>query len=340
MTIQKTEEYTTQTPPRAWRRYFARMLDFTLSGLSWDLLFLLVFHINPATPVGRLTNLISLILGFLTMLVLEPVFLHLFAATPGKWILGMRLTNCDNRKLSYSEARNRTWGVIRWGYGFNIPFYNLYRLWKSYKCCADGEEEPWDEFPLRRQYTASAMIWWRAVLWIFAYGMIVFITLWAAEFSALPPNRGNLTIAQYAQNYNALCDYYGFDPRYQLNEAGAWEEVPPEPGTYVVNLFEDDSGPAPIQYHTDENGYLTGFTIEGEQVFLWHTHTDIIKALAFIAAQPDAGPFSGATKAVIKHLEDLPSTTNFKQCGVSVSYDYTSHEDLISYRFTVTKEPQ
>lgn len=131
-----------------WRRLFAREIDLMLYGLPLNLLFSLVFRINPATDAGETANAAILLLGLLLMLFLEPLFLHLFGTTPGKAIFGLHLTDASGRRLSYAEGLRRTWTVFWRGYGLFIPVYILVRLWKSYKTCKANETEPWDDYPL------------------------------------------------------------------------------------------------------------------------------------------------------------------------------------------------
>ena len=66
------------------RRYIARSFDLLLCSLPWYL----VLQAAGVDPKARLTSIWLSILGMAVMLVLEPLFLHLFGTTPGKWLMG------------------------------------------------------------------------------------------------------------------------------------------------------------------------------------------------------------------------------------------------------------
>lgn len=66
------------------RRYIARSFDLLLCSLPWYL----VLQVAGADTKARLASIWLSILGMAVMLVLEPLFLHLFGTTPGKWLMG------------------------------------------------------------------------------------------------------------------------------------------------------------------------------------------------------------------------------------------------------------
>ncbi|MCD7841484.1 MAG: MerR family transcriptional regulator, partial [Lachnospiraceae bacterium] len=83
----------TVEPVRApWRRFFARQLDLAVYGFCLNAILMLVFHINPErisseTQIGNLTFSVAWlsVLALVIMLFVEPLFLAVFATTPGKW---------------------------------------------------------------------------------------------------------------------------------------------------------------------------------------------------------------------------------------------------------------
>ncbi|MBO5670574.1 MAG: MerR family transcriptional regulator, partial [Clostridia bacterium] len=301
-------------PMHPWRRLFARTLDYNLYLLPLELICLLGLHLNPASPGGRIATAVSTVLAYVLMLCIEPVLLHFFGTTPGKWLFGLHITNYDGTRLTYEEGIQRTWNVIRYGYGYGAPVYNLYRQWQCYKLCVDGEEQPWDEFPRRRLYTIRDTKPWRGAAWFLLTTAIAFVNLWATQSSALPPNRGDLTVAAFAENFNYLRDYYtdlpGTEYTYTLDETGAWRSaLSPDPwNTHTVIIGDGllSSDPTPFQYFTDTDGTLTGFCIENENGTFWEIvdPSDFVyAALAFINAQPEGGAFSGATRRVATQMD-------------------------------------
>ena len=79
---------------------------------------------NPARA-----NSLAISLGITVLLgLLEPLCLRLFAATPGKALLGMRLTAPDGEKLSYGAGVNRYLRMLWHGLGCYIPIWSLVQL--------------------------------------------------------------------------------------------------------------------------------------------------------------------------------------------------------------------
>ena len=82
------------------RRYIARSFDLLLCSLPWYL----VLQAAGVDPKARLTSIWLSILGMVTMLVLEPLLLHLFGTTPGKWLMGLRVTDENGQRLPLAAA--------------------------------------------------------------------------------------------------------------------------------------------------------------------------------------------------------------------------------------------
>ncbi len=334
-------EDTAPHPAHPWLRLFARTLDYDLYLLPLELLCLLVFRLNPNTTEGKVASVVCIFIAYLTMVFVEPMLLHFFGTTPGKWIFGLHITNDDGTYLSYKEGRRRTWNVIRYGYGFGIPFYSLYRQWKSYKVCLSEEPCIWDDFPASRSYVIRDTKLWRVLVWFIVVTACVFLNEWAQGFSALPPNRGELTIAEFAENYNYLADYY-YDTAwyFELMPDGTWAHHP-EISEYTF-YYGGGERPPKLEYFTDEAGYLTGFQIREENCTAEElTHADHLKmtALAFTAAQPEARPFSNTAPRILNRFPQLGDfeMTVYK---VKITRDLYYPDDKLSYTFTVTKNAQ
>lgn len=117
-----------------WRRYFARCMDLEVCSLLMRAVF--YDYLN--------SQVVSLVASFVLLLILEPLQLHLFGTTLGKWILGIRVTDGEERRLGFGAALERTWTVIWEGQAMNIPVISLYFLYKNYRLCEDGELLPWE----------------------------------------------------------------------------------------------------------------------------------------------------------------------------------------------------
>lgn len=145
-----------------WRRYLARMFDLFLYRILWTAFIAFVFQINISTRIG-FSSIFDSFVAIAMMLFLEPLWLKFLGTTPGKAIFGLRIENPRGSLLDYSEAFERTWGVIGTGMGFDIPIYNLVRQWKSYQLCIDNEPQPWDESV---SYSIKDTKWFRAMIYI------------------------------------------------------------------------------------------------------------------------------------------------------------------------------
>ena len=88
-----------------WRRFLARNVDAGLYGLLWLMLSQWVFRINPENFIQITASLAwsaaCAYVGWLLTFVFEPVLLHYWGTTPGKWIFGLSVRDEDGEKLSH-----------------------------------------------------------------------------------------------------------------------------------------------------------------------------------------------------------------------------------------------
>lgn len=233
-----------------WQRFFARYLDVTLYHAFWvTLLPLLGYNLFRNRNGGAM---LVQVLSLLTMFFLEPLLLHIFAATPGKWLFGLRVTDSDDGKLTYEAALNRTAFVFWYGIRLDLPVLRLVRL---YKCAEDeqaGKALPWEA---DSEQTVCDRHGWR-----FAAAALLAIAVMAgAVLGVLLPigtvHRGDLTVAQFAENYNAIQRQLGSEG-IELDASGCWkaESVFETSGGTTTYMFRDRY--PQFEYET-ENGILT-----------------------------------------------------------------------------------
>lgn len=233
-----------------WQRFFARYLDVTLYHAFWvTLLPLLGYNLFRNRNGGAM---LVQVLSLLTMFFLEPPLLHIFAATPGKWLFGLRVTDGDGGKLTYEAALNRTAFVFWYGIRLDLPVLRLVRL---YKCAEDeqaGKALPWEA---DSEQTVCDRHGWR-----FAAAALLAIAVMAgAVLGVLLPigtvHRGDLTVAQFAENYNAIQRQLGSEG-IELDASGCWkaESVFETSGGTTTYMFRDRY--PQFEYET-ENGILT-----------------------------------------------------------------------------------
>ena len=200
---------------------------------------------------------------------IEPTLLSCFGTTPGKVLFGLRVSAESGARLTWREAFQRTWIVLGKGFGFHIPVYRLIREYKSYRDCKAGEGLEWEEenvLWLDRRYAPAKAIG-AALLMLLLTGATFYI--WQA--GAVPQNRGNITAAQYAENFNEMQIFYqtdrqlnlpefylipGGDSSLRLTDSGTWEKR--NGGTYIVDTANTYA--ALPQLHFEEtDGVLTEF---------------------------------------------------------------------------------
>lgn len=315
-----------------WRRSLARMFDIFMYNILWLAFLAFAFHVNLAAR-SNLGNLLDSFIAIAMTLVLEPLWLHLFGTTPGKAIFGLRIETPDGRRLSYGEGLERTWGVIGAGMGYNIPIYNLIRLWKSYKLCSENETQPWDE---SISYTLKDTKWYRGVFYIGAYAAVFAVLVMIISAQQLPPNRGDLTVAEFAENHNYYAKLLGIDfGNEYLDENGKWAEKEFDGTAYIeIGHFEK-----PEYHFTIENGYVTGvsFSVEIKNNEDWLSSYDtqmVLASLAFAGAQNEMGLFSKIPSRIADQIDNNTfKDFHFAEAGITFTCDteYSGYVDAQSY---------
>lgn len=323
-------------PFYAWRRFFARSLDEMLYALIWNAVLCLVFHVNLALRSGGMRCLDAAVVLLLNI-ILEPLLLHWFGTTPGKWIFGLRLESEEGGRPSLEQARERTIGAIWYGEGLNLPIYGLVRLWKSARGCADGIRAPYDENSAL-VYTIRDAAQWRKAMMAGAMILTLFLGMVAEQAAAIPPRRGALTVADFAVNYNQSLSYYGDEGAMRLSDTAEWVE-PVSDGGIVIRLDEpeptSEGQPGEMgllpewQFETDSDGFVTGisFAVElddsPQEIIGGFKRKALHAALAYIGAQPGAGVLSYAPERITGWMfeSDILENVDFTYLGIHTVYE-------------------
>lgn len=250
------------TVAHPWIRLFARALDGSLYLILWTAAQWYVLRWFPLTQAERLASgvvdwLISILLFFL----LEPLLLSTWGTTPGKALFGLKVRRMDGGKLTWSEAVRRLAGVYTKGLFLNIPLVRLYFLWRSYKACREGEPLEWEE---GTAYTIKDQVGWRAVAFVGAYAALMLVHYPLAAQAMLPPNRGEVTRAEFIENYNTMAEL--LDSGSRLDESGQLcnpEQGPDGNGATVVILGGGEREDPKFAYK-EEDGVLTGIEVSWE----------------------------------------------------------------------------
>lgn len=325
--------------PYPWRRFFARQLDRSLLSLLFSAVLSLVLRRRLGD--GLPWDLFETYLLWGIQFLVEPLLLSTWGTTPGKWIFGLQVRSSDGRKLTFGEAASRLWELFRYGEGYGIPFYNLYRNYKSFRACADGEVLPWDQ-SRELSYSIRDTRPWRGAAWLGAVGLDLSLALLLAVHITIPPVRHPLTVAEFARNYNDAVRQYELSSL-SLDSKGQW--VVPE-GTLDLGR---EGAPPIFHYTTAGDGTLTGltFTYRTPPEFFGSGTLDEQTAalLAMLAAQPEAGFLNwlGLIETVSENMGRPFEDYTFPVAGLTVTNEaaYSGYEIVgDAYLFPAEGEEQ
>lgn len=279
-----------------WRRFFARKLDLFLYSLLWSAFGMLVLRFQA--PDGLFFTLLGSYLNYATMLVVEPLLLSTWGYTPGKLIFGLQVKDTYGGKIYWTTAMARTWQVFAKGEGFGIPFYCLYRYYKSYRACADCETLPWDE---ESSYAIKDTKVLRCWGFVGAAAALFVLMVVATAQAQMPRHRGMLTAEQYVANVNDLYHYTTQSSDQVMDTNGHWEEK-----GNVIHLFGD--GSPDHQLTLNEEGKVTAVTLveeaTGQPVISDTTFSKQLAALSFAAAVGDYNCISWLNSGVLTSIAE------------------------------------
>jgi hypothetical protein len=304
------------------------MLDVIVYRVLWSAVLAFLFNVNLVQR-GTWGNLFDSFFALGLMLIIEPFWLCLFGTTPGKLIFGISIRNSAGGLLSCKTARQRTWAVLGSGMGYNIPVYSLVRLWKSYRLASELEVQPWD---LDTASNIKKNRWYRPLAYMASWAALVFLSALIISAQRLPPNRGELTIAQFVENHNYYARYLAIDfADAYLAEDGSWQEKLFDGTSYIAVLTQ-----AKPDYHYKLlDGFVkdVSFSIELEDEDSWlgsYNQHKLLITLALAVAQKETGLLSKAPGSLSSQIgdhsfEDFSYTTG----GVLIqsSVDYAGYFD-------------
>lgn len=178
-----------------FRRFFARLVDIEL--LAMLILFVQVAFFRARSDAFSMPHILLL----LAWLPLETICYMLFATTPGKLAFGMRVHDIDGTKLTFTAAAERAFGAYRYGMGWGIPIWQLWRQYKCYKKHNDGEELEWEQ---DSEITYDSFITWKDKCKpIVVFTVLIAIIITTFSFIVAPKyGNSDLNIEQFSANYN------------------------------------------------------------------------------------------------------------------------------------------
>lgn len=106
-------------------------------------------------PTGVGASAVRTIAALVLAILLEPLALHYFGTTPGKWLLGLSVESVNGGRLSVAEARWRTGDVLLSGMGLNIPIVGMILEIIAWRKHANGRPLSWESGSELRLKTAA-----------------------------------------------------------------------------------------------------------------------------------------------------------------------------------------
>ena len=280
-------------PPRytacyyPWRRYFARALDMALYKLLFHVVVLGVFHGYWLLETSWLADALIGLACFALTFALEPLWLHYWGWTPGKWLFGLKLRDENGETLTLADARERAWSVAWKGCRWTIPIWDLVTMWKCRREGLDGLESGWD-VAARRRYTVEERPGGARLggaVYIAAQVLFFAVIVLSGFASYLPPVRGPLTVERYVENFNYYAEKFDYGER--LSSDGTWLD-----GRYVLRL----TGLHILDPEfTLEDGAVTAVTFRAQSdealTYLYASHSPEDMGLLALTGALDVGLF-------------------------------------------------
>ena len=258
-------------------RFFSRWADYCLVGNILQFLIVVILGVRPYS--NWLANLISYFVPFL-MVPVGASMLHFWGTTPGKWCLGLRVESENGGKLSFVSALEREWDVLRYGYGFGIPIWNYFCLFRSYRQYREQELDwdweseytfhPWDK---RRKMATACLV----------LSVIVMVTA-STNFRIQPKYKGDLTVYEFATNYNHFLSILAPDHDHSMRLQPDGSRYPLPENTVVIYAFGE-----PEKEH-----YSFDYVLEGEKIKKIR-HNNRVHGEVFTQAMPNQCWYAAVT---------------------------------------------
>jgi DNA-binding transcriptional MerR regulator len=220
-------------PPRpgVLRRYFARWTDTLIySTLALVFSFFVIrTRVMISSDHAILRTLLSIVMTDAAFLIIEPLLVHFFGTTVGKWLFCISVTGKKGEKLTYTEAFQRTLCVLTYVEGLNIPILRQIGLYAAYKEDEAGRGQSYDDFSTQRTEDSHP---WRQTLVVLPAAAAIFIAVTLSGALLPPPNTGALTLAQFVENYN----YYS-GSHIKLTQELGWRNEN-NPGHFYIEISD------------------------------------------------------------------------------------------------------
>jgi uncharacterized RDD family membrane protein YckC len=128
-----------------WSRFWARFLDINIWGIP-AAIFLYMLIPQEVWNVLQLESAGYLFYLALTpfIIIFDAICISIFRQSPGKAILGIRLTKQDGAGLTFFDVVKRDFSLFLRGFGLGIPVLVLITLIWSFVRVKGGHQTSWD----------------------------------------------------------------------------------------------------------------------------------------------------------------------------------------------------
>lgn len=174
----------------AWRRFWARQLDYQVFALA--VVVLMVMYAGPDSNLLLLflgnTGVIGIALVFAFVFV-ETALLSSFGTTPGKWLLAISIKDQHGNNPSLPMSMARSLSVWVRGVAMGIPLVQILTFWYSYGELLAKQRSQWDEYA-GTHVTVSAMDSSRLILLVLALILTVICALYIGAMLGMHVDTG------------------------------------------------------------------------------------------------------------------------------------------------------
>ncbi len=297
-----------------WRRYFARGMDVSLAVLTIYIIQSVILH----TPIldGAAAMIGRTLLAWGVILLVEPLLIHFWGTTPGKWVWGIRLERNGGGRLTLGEAYKRTFYVFAAGEGMSIPIVEIICNFRSYRRYKQGYDLYWEEDSVLRFQERG---WLSLVLYVGGYILLSACSVLLALNTFLPPNHNDLTVANFAENYNYYNEALELSD-ISLDQDGNFFRVE---DPFRVAIFAPPADPEFAYEVTDGALRAVSYTLEVEnqqEMFAMPAAYAKTAYLAMAAARPGTTVFNIAN--LLSTTDAWTSTASCSLCWQDVSMTY------------------
>lgn len=322
------------------RRFCARVIDLSIYRFIVSAFLRHVLNVNTSIETGW--KIIETPLPIILMYIIEPVLLSVIGTTLGKGIFGISIKNKQGAALTYDAAKRRSFQVFFYGMGGYFLPTMIWRLWKSYVDCKDGNTLPWED---ESMYCVRDKKKWRFAVFVISYIILFFLNILSLLQAVVPKHRVPLTTEEFCENYNQLSKYLDLTPEMKLDPMGNWID---NDGITVMSA-DGKALTYPQFYFKEENGELVTVSFlcdASEDTFVWAASIKnqmLGAVLAYMGAQEEISLLSDERNEIALYIENhIHESFELTKAGIKMTYtiEYEGYEEIDGMLWPIEGEEQ